>query len=139
MRGEEFYAAFTPHVVRALAATYLLKVRARGCLGDALDEATRATIVARRPRVRAPAMLDEPTTAVAIRLLGDHEKTLHRRYVAWSRAMGQRLREPVDGWTHPAAYDRYLDRLLCGDRIDWAAEPDLPLPPTCTHDDLRVG
>lgn len=141
-RGDEWYALFGPHAVRALAVIYWLRVRERGRVGDALPEHERAALAASRHAATAARWLDARTTVYVSHLLNDHVATMRRHYVAWPAWIAARLREPLvrPDWTHPRAYDCWMDRLACTDAvIDWSAEAELPLPPGLTHGDLGVG
>lgn len=141
-RGDEWYALFGPHAVRALAVIYWLRVRERGRVGDALPEHERAAVAASRRAATAARWLDVRAAVYVSHLLNDHVATMRRHYVAWPAWIAARLREPLlqPDWTHPRAYDCWMDRLVCADvAIDWSVEAELPLPPGLTRGDLGVG
>lgn len=129
-RGSEWYGLFAPHVVRALCATYWLAVRKGGVVGDALDPDVRARLCLDASRAGKPAVLGTTATQYVAELLNDHPRTLRERYVAWPPDLAARLLEPCDGWTHPRAYDRWMDLIVGAvHAIAWDEQHELPLPP----------
>lgn len=128
--GSRYYGACTPHFLRHAAITYLLGARANGRVAQApnavIDDG------------EWPARPGDRTIDVATRLLYDKQRTLRKDYLHWTEEMAARMRAAKQDWEHPAAYDRWMDLLLCGVDIDWGAEADLPLPPGLSLTDFAV-